>query len=155
MKSDREAAIRLREDGATISEIADRLGIPRSTVGDLVAGIQPLEYVRLAEEQPDPDAERLDLLRATCARCSQRVPWSAFHAKAKWPDGSMRRPQSWCKECVKARRRERRRDDPDWARDLDRRDWQRIKSDPEKLARRRELTRENLVVHRLRRKEAA
>lgn len=151
----RDHAVALREAGATIGEIAETLKLPRSTVGDMVVGIQPLEYVELVAAPIDPDAERLALLRMICSRCRQRLPWSAFWAKAKWPDGTMRRPQSHCKECVKARLRERRAQDPEWAREVNRRDWERIKADPEKLARRRELTRENLVVHRLRRKEAA
>lgn len=43
-----------------------------------------------------------------CTRCPERgpQPWSNFHATAKWPDGSMRRPQSRCKLCQRDLRRE-------------------------------------------------
>lgn len=86
-----------------------------------------------------------------CAHCNERKPWAAFQAAARWEDGSMRRPGSYCTPCIALRKRERRRADPEWAKRLDRQDWQRIKADPEKLARRRELTRENGIVHRRRR----
>jgi hypothetical protein len=87
-----------------------------------------------------------------CPHCQTRKPWSEFYAAAKHPDGSMVRPGAYCKPCVAARRRERRRMDPEWARAVYRADWQRIKADPEKLARRRELTRENKAVWRERRR---
>lgn len=152
-----DRAVSLREAGLSVREIAVEFGVPRSTVGDLVVGVVPLEYVELQDEAPDPDAERLALLKARCSHCQQSLPWSAFWAKAKWPDGSMRVPQSWCKECVKARRRERRRENPEWAREINRRDWERIKANPDQLAHRRELTRENLAAmrHRLAEEGAA
>jgi hypothetical protein len=65
----------------------------------------------------------------------------------------MQRPQARCKECVKEVLRQRRADDPAWARRVNKADWQRIKADPDKLAARRELTRENGVVLRRRRAE--
>jgi hypothetical protein len=88
-----------------------------------------------------------------CSVCFERKSWSEFWAAAKWPDGSTRRPQYRCKECIKAAKRRRRREDPAWAQEVNRRDWQRIKADPEQLARRRELTRENGQVFRVRQRE--
>lgn len=82
-------------------------------------------------------------MRKWCSGCQERKPWGEFWAAAKWPDGTMRRPQSKCKECVKAARRRRRREDPEWALAENRRDWERTKANPDRLARRRELTREN------------
>lgn len=148
----RARAVELREDGESIRQIAERLELPRSTIGDWVLGIEPLPS-HITDE--DPDAARLSRLRSWCASCCQRLPWTSFWARSKWPDGTMRVPQSHCRDCVKARRRTRRHEDPAWAREQNRREWQRIKSDPEKLAKRRELTRENLIVHRLRRRETA
>lgn len=34
--------------------------------------------------------------------CGLEKPWSAFYAKEKWPDGTMRRPQSRCMDCMRA-----------------------------------------------------
>jgi hypothetical protein len=85
-----------------------------------------------------------------CAECRQSLPWVEFWAAAKWPDGSMRRPQSYCKDCVKARRRARRETDPEGARAVDRRDRERLRADPEQAARRRETQRENSASHRRR-----
>lgn len=34
-----------------------------------------------------------------CAKCKRRKPWTDYWAKTKWPDGTMRQPQSWCKTC--------------------------------------------------------
>lgn len=148
-----ERAVELREAGRSIRDIADELDVPKSTIGEWVIGIVPLEYVELQPDIPDPDGQRLAMLRYSCTACQRSLPWTDFWAKAKWPDGTMRVPQSHCKDCVKERRRQRRVDDPVWAREQNRRDWQRIKSDPDKLAKRRELTRENSVV--LRRRRAA
>lgn len=85
-----------------------------------------------------------------CAHCGETKPWDAFQAAARWEDGTMRRPGSYCTPCIAERKRERRRRDPEWGKRVDRRDRERINADPEKLARRRELTRENGIVHRRR-----
>lgn len=146
-------AVQLREDGLTIQAIADELGIPRSTAGDLVVGIEPLPV--LVDEAVVDEAEevRLERLKKWCPACKSDKPWKGFWAAARWPDGTMQRPQYRCKECVKQALRQRRKDDPEWARDLNKREWQRIKEDPEKLAHRRRLTRENSVAMRRRRAE--
>lgn len=146
-------AVALRQDGYTISDIAAELGLPRSTVGDIVKGIDPLPHASLTPDAVDPDLDRLKRLRATCTACDTPKAWTEFWAAARWPDGTMRRPQSHCKDCFKAARRKRRRDDPEWARDINRKDWQRIKNDPVMLAKRRVLTRENSHIYRLRRRE--
>lgn len=39
-------------------------------------------------------------VRKTCTRCGHDKPWGDFHAAAKWDDGTMRRPQSRCKDCL-------------------------------------------------------
>lgn len=36
-----------------------------------------------------------------CASGGALLPWSEFHAATKWPDGTMRRPQSRCKDCAR------------------------------------------------------
>lgn len=142
----RARAISLREAGATVRAIAAELGVPRATVGDWTKGIDPLPAI---EDAPPVDL-RVHRLRKWCAGCEQDKPWADYWTAAKWPDGSMRRPQAKCKECVKAARRQRRREDPERARETDRRDRERIQADPERLVRRRELTRENGVAHRRR-----
>lgn len=148
-------AVHLREEGATVRAISEALGVPYATVGDWVLGIDPLPHANLTDDTANPDAARLVMLSATCSRCQESKTWLDFHARSKWPDGTMRAPQSWCKNCVKARRKQRRKDDPEWARAINQRDWQQIKADPVKLAKRRELTRENSRVHRLRKAEEA
>ena len=149
----RELAIELRHAGLSIREIAAQLEQPRATVGGWVVGIEPMDY-----STPDDDAPtdpRLELLTRRCSSCGVAKTWGEFWAAAKWPDGTMRRPQAHCRDCVKARRRDRRRRNPEWARAQNQREWQRIKADPDKLAKRRELTRENGRVHRLRQQESA
>jgi hypothetical protein len=146
-------AVHMREEGGTVREIAEALDVPVATVGDWVLGVDPLPHAGLTDEPANPDAARLAMLRATCSRCQELKPWLDFWAKAKWPDDTMRLPQSWCKDCVKAERRQRRKKDPEWASRQDKANWQKIKADPVKLAKRRELTRENGRVHRLRKAE--
>lgn len=148
-------AVHLREEGGTVREIAEALGVPYATAGDWVLGIDPLPHAHVTNEPTNPDAARLAMLSAICSCCREKKTWESFWAKAKWPDGTMRTPQSWCKNCVKTRRKQRRKDDPEWARQQYQREWQQIKADPVKLAKRRELTRENGRVHRLRKSEEA
>jgi hypothetical protein len=158
MNPQRAIARRLKEDGATVREIAEALGIPRSTVGELVVGVDRLPHASMTDDPPatnEAEAQRLGLLSKPCGRCNEPKTWSEYWAQTKWPDGTMRRPQAWCKECVKEQRKERRRMDPEWARAVNKADWARIKADPEKLDKRRELTRENGIVHRLRQRESA
>lgn len=38
-----------------------------------------------------------------CSKCKERKPWSAFYAKKRWEDGTVRQPQSWCKVCQDSR----------------------------------------------------
>jgi len=98
----------------------------------------------------DPETERRTRLHAWCTRCHQQLPWTAFWARTKWPDGTMRLPQSHCRNFVKARRRELRAANPERVRERDRRAWRRMMSDPEQAARRRETQRQNSVVFRRR-----
>lgn len=83
-----------------------------------------------------------------CGACGLTKPWTDFWAAAHWPDGTVRRPQSRCKDCVKARKRHLRRQDPERARARDRQDWQRLMADPARRARRRETQRENSSAFR-------
>lgn len=91
------------------------------------------------------------MLSKWCPHCQRLRPWSEFQAAARDENGDMIRPGAYCKPCLAARKRARRKIDPEWAKQTDRADWQRIKANPEKLARRRELTRENGTVYRVRR----
>lgn len=56
-----------------------------------------------------------------CPRCEIVKPWDDFHAKVKWPDGSMRQPHSYCKPCHNAygaeTARKRWHADREWARE--------------------------------------
>lgn len=146
-----ERAIELREAGLSIREIANVMDIPRSTIADWVKGISSLEYVELADETPEE--QRLRKLKKLCTRCGEVRSWLDFQARTKWPDGTMRRPNSWCKACIAAYWRERRRNDPDWARELNKRQWQKTKADPALLAKARERVRENSRVYYLRRRK--
>jgi hypothetical protein len=65
--------------------------------------------------------------RPKCPLAGQRQPWSNFYAAAKWPDGTMRRPQSWCKACANAASKA----NPEPRRRYDRRRYARIRKDPE------------------------
>lgn len=85
-----------------------------------------------------------------CTRCEEWKPVGDFSPKTRHPDGSYATVLSRCKPCLAELSRIRRREDPEWARATYRRDWQRIRTDPEKLARRRRLTRENSVAYRRR-----
>lgn len=97
-----------------------------------------------------------------CTKCGQRKPWSMFHAKAKWGDGTMRQPAAYCKDCqreyVRVWHRERRCNDPEWARRRDHSRYESLRSDPERwaadLARRREWKREREGYRRDLRKPA-
>ena len=101
------------------------------------------------------DPRTLAMRRAWCTRCREWKPVTDFSPKSRHDDGSYATVLSRCKACCAELNRLRRRSDPDWARAISKRDWQRIKEDPRKLERRRALTKENATVHRLRHKEAA
>lgn len=141
----RDDAERLRAQGLSIRQIADELGVPRSTVGDALRGLHALPTIVEEVEEVDP---RLTTLTKVCARCREPKTWAEFCAKTKWPDGTMRQPQSRCNACLAAVNRERRRSDPEWAGRIDRRNWERIQADRAKAARRRETQRENSVAFR-------
>lgn len=91
-----------------------------------------------------------------CKDCGERKPWSSFWAKAKWEDGSMRQPHSYCKPCHQARtnewERKKRAADPEWRRRRGQRNRERIRSDPdryaESLAYRREWARKRYGYRR-------
>src|ERR1700755_2485138 len=91
--------------------------------------------------------------RKKCSVCLVVKPWSDYWAAARWPDGSMQRPQYRCRECVRANRRARRAADPETFRKRDQRDWRKLMADPERRARRRETQRENSVAFRLKQRE--
>lgn len=82
----------------------------------------------------------------TCADCDERKSWSEFWPKTKWPDGSMRQPHAYCKDCWRERSRawkaRRRRERPDLVQASDRAVYARVKRDPRRLARRREINRD-------------
>lgn len=61
-----------------------------------------------------------------CGKCKERKPWSAFHAKTRWPDGTVRQPLSYCKDCEKRRTRRGNRSQ------INRRYWARFKADVER-----------------------
>jgi DNA-binding transcriptional ArsR family regulator len=89
--------------------------------------------------------------------CGQRKPWTEFHAAARWPDGTMRRPQSRCKACAAEARkqalRRTRRDDPEAARARDRREWKAIQASPDRARKRRRLQQENSSAFRERQRQ--
>lgn len=69
-----------------------------------------------------------------CTRCGERKPWSQYYAAARWPDGTMRRPGSRCKECDLARLRQRDKENPE-AKRTRQREWARKQwQDPEARA---------------------
>lgn len=79
-----------------------------------------------------------------CTRCEKVKPWSAYYACKKWEDGTMRVPQSRCKDCMAEVMRERRPRDSaerEWHKAWQRKAYQRWKRDPEWLATRRERDR--------------
>lgn len=87
-----------------------------------------------------------------CARCREPKPWSDFHAKVKWPDGTMRQPHSRCKRCqnsaVTARQAKWRREHPEEARAFDKARWARLKANPERLAVKHDVDRRSMAAQR-------
>lgn len=79
-------------------------------------------------------AGRLDRLRKRCSRCSKVKTWREFNAREKWPDGTMRTPQGYCKPCQRLALAEWRRTNPEATRRLDRKAHARIMADPERRA---------------------
>lgn len=88
-----------------------------------------------------------------CTHCATWKPLDAFSPKTRHPDGSYATVLSRCKACLAELRRLRRREDPEWARREDRRNWERLQADPVKAAARRELQRENSAAFRAKQKE--
>lgn len=72
-----------------------------------------------------------------CNRCGVKKGWSEFYAKVKWPDGTMRRPQSRCKACFHELTVEWEQANRDKKRAAARRYREKMKGDPERLAARR------------------
>lgn len=60
----------------------------------------------------------LCLLTKRCTACRQSKPWREFYAAKKWPDGTMRVPQSRCKKCAHAIRHMQRKQPTQWTRHL-------------------------------------
>lgn len=80
----------------------------------------------------------------TCTRCGQDKTWSAYYAGKKWDDGTMRLPQSRCKDCMAQIMRERRprnSAEREWHRAWQRRAYRRWRQDPEWVGLRREQDR--------------
>ena len=92
-----------------------------------------------------------------CRDCGERKPWSDFHPKAKWPDGTTRQPHCYCKPCHQVRTNEWERQkaaaDPGWRKRRGRRGRDLLKADPERyaasLAYRREWARERYGYRRV------
>lgn len=73
-----------------------------------------------------------------CARCKTRKPWSQFYAKVRWPDGTIRQPFAYCKDCHRQRARawhaHRYATDPEFTqrrRQAARARYRRLQKDPE------------------------
>lgn len=80
-----------------------------------------------------------------CTRCGQLKPWSAYYACKKWEDGTMRCPQSRCKDCMAEIMRERRprnSAEREWHKAWQRKAYRRWRQDPEWVAQRRLQDRE-------------
>ena len=79
--------LRLQAEGLSVRQVADSLGLPRSTVADY---IRRLKQAGLTWPLPDEadEAELLErLFGAACARADARpMPdWAAVHAERKRP----------------------------------------------------------------------
>lgn len=72
-----------------------------------------------------------------CTLCQECKPWSTFHAKVKWEDGTMRQPQSRCKPCQAAAAKPNRKR----YRSYDKTYYWRIRNDPAAYADRLEVQR--------------
>lgn len=73
-------------------------------------------------------------MKKRCTRCKEVKPWGAFYAGKKWPDGTMRVPQSRCKECmaeIQAEQRPRNSVQREKHKLWQRKAYQRWKLDPE------------------------
>jgi len=86
------------------------------------------------------------VLAKRCTRCLETKPLECFHAAVKWPDGTMRRPQSRCKDCNRELNLERyhalRRNAPERLREAWRRKYRSLRADPERWAARNAYERE-------------
>lgn len=49
--------------------------------------------------QAGATARIVEPMKTCTGPCGRRLPWSAYYASNKWPDGTMRNPQGKCKEC--------------------------------------------------------
>jgi hypothetical protein len=75
------------------------------------ATLEELGLKRVAREKPPfvvlegtTTSVQLATLQAVCKDCGESKPWTEFWPAAKWPDGTMQRPQSYCKACNRRRR---------------------------------------------------
>lgn len=78
-----------------------------------------------------------------CLICGEIKPWGAFYAALKWPDGTMRSPQSYCKMCRTKLSNEWQRKNREWRREWERRRYARLRNDPEWMGMRRDINRES------------
>lgn len=73
-----------------------------------------------------------------CPAAGTPLPWSAFHAKRKWPDGTTRQPHAYCIPCQREYTRDwharRRKADPAWQEGRARSQRASLRSDPERYA---------------------
>lgn len=83
-----------------------------------------------------------------CPHCQTAKAWTEFQAAARDNTGQMIRPGAYCKPCLAARNRARRKTSPAHARAVDARDRDRIRTNPDQLAQRRETQRQNSAVWR-------
>lgn len=88
-----------------------------------------------------------------CSKCKMRKPWSAFTPRTYWPDGTVRRPQAWCRECHNERGKARHAANPTVKRADNRRRWREKAKNPEWREQERERVRQACV--RLRRERGA
>lgn len=83
-----------------------------------------------------------------CPNCQTIKLWKDFHPRTTWPDGTMRAPQGYCKDCRKVKLQEWRAANPTRKKELDRAAYRSVRTDPERDAIRRDQHREWYRKHR-------
>lgn len=64
------------------------------------------------------EQDRLTLLTKRCAQCRHMKPWTEFTPRRRWPDGTIRTVDSWCRPCNRKRINAARAARPQHYRDL-------------------------------------
>lgn len=80
-------------------------------------------------------------LRPGCNARGEPQPWSSFYARVRWPDGTVKNVQSYCKACDRVKRREWGRLHPEDNREHSNRASRKHLANPENLAKKRERDR--------------